>query len=560
MNFKTSLLCLSILLIGFHLNAQRVSNESVTISYRGLPEQPFPIDFNTYSASVNVLGDQDLSKLKPAVSPQSLIEKYLQLASFRQLIAGGHFHINIQIGELKVDQITNEEVKTTTTKDSVKTTRISYYKKVVYRYPITLQVFDTSGQVLLRKVANNDPEGITYEFKQNDISTFPTVKEMDASWEKKKEDVLNKLRSDLILRTFRKYEELLVANFAIREVTEKIELQSPKGKKIPNEEEHDANIAKAVSILSGMTAEGALAPLQEEMVPVKAFWEAQLPLLSTDDKRLRKVHYACLYNLALVSTHLEQFDEARTYLAACEALGEDKRMTEELSNTLANIEASLAENERLSRHFAIDLSNATGPDGVDYTPYTTINGRRDRTVQHTGYMITNSGDSLVGNFVFSDGEFGEPSFYESGNTLFVYEQEGKTQSRFFDPDEITKAGFKGRTFITMDYSPTLALGTKKNIMEILEGGTKLSLYRYYPFRVREKSEIDPQPALVIHKSGEKPEPLSLLNLSFTNWRKSFAAYFTDCEALYAEIRVGEYKRNERRMKDAIRLYNNNDCE
>lgn len=97
-------------------------------------------------------------------------------------------------------------------------------------------------------------------------------------------------------------------------------------------------------------------------------------------------------------------------------------------------------------------------------------------------------------------------------------------------------------------------------MEVLEGGTKLSLYRYYPFRVREKSETDPQPALVIHKSGEKPEPLSLLNLSFTNWRKSFAAYFTDCEALYAEIRVGEYKRNERRMRDAIRLYNNNDCE
>jgi hypothetical protein len=73
MNFKTSILCLSILLIGFSLNAQRVNNESVRITYRGLPEQPFPLTSNTYSVSVNVLGDQDLSKLKPETSPQLLI-------------------------------------------------------------------------------------------------------------------------------------------------------------------------------------------------------------------------------------------------------------------------------------------------------------------------------------------------------------------------------------------------------------------------------------------------------------------------------------------------------
>lgn len=53
MNLKTSITCLSILLISFSVNAQRVSNEAVTITYRGLPEQPFPIDFNTYSASVS---------------------------------------------------------------------------------------------------------------------------------------------------------------------------------------------------------------------------------------------------------------------------------------------------------------------------------------------------------------------------------------------------------------------------------------------------------------------------------------------------------------------------
>jgi hypothetical protein len=560
MNFKTSIICLSILLIGFSLNAQRVNNESVRITYRGLPEQPFPLTSNTYSVSVNVLGDQDLSDLKPETSPQLLIEKYLQLESFRQLIAGGHFHINIQIGELDITQLTNEERKTTTTKDSVKTTTISYYKKVVYRYPITLQVLDPSGEVLLRKVENNGSNGMVYEFKKNKASYFPTIKELDASWEKKKEDVLNEFREHLIPRTFEKYQKLLITNFDTRVTTEKIDLQWPKGKKIPNGDEHDANIATAAGILSKMTADGALEPLQEEMAPVKAFWEAQLPLLPTDDKRLRKVHYACLYNLALVSTHLEQFDEARTYLATCEELGENKRMTNQLTDALDDIEASLVENERPSRHFAIDLSDAVGPEGVDYTQYIRINGRRDRAVQYEGYMITNSGDSLTGNFVFSDGEFREPSFYESGNTIFVYEQDGKTQSLFFDPDKTTKAGFRGRTFIVIDYSPLLALGTKKNIMEVLEGGTKLSLYRYYPFRVNENTENEPDAALVIHKSGEKPEPLSLFNLSFTNWRKSFAAYFPDCEALQEQIRAGEYKRNERRMKDAIRLYNNNDCE
>lgn len=559
MYFKTLLIVCLALLVSCSLNAQRVGEEAVTITYYELPDQPFPTDYTTYSASVNILGNQKLNELKPAVTSQSLTEKYLQLESFRQLIAGGHFHVNIQIGRLKIDRTEPHEYKTTVEKDSVKTTKISYTKKIWYRYPITLQVFDTDGEVVLRQVENNPVKGLEYEFTKKTASTFATIKEMETSWNKKKEERLNEERSRLIANTFYKYRELLQEAFDAKVATEKIKIQLPKGKKVPNVDAHKTNVETAVRILGSMTAEGDITPLQEQMAPVLAFWSSQLELLPTDDKRLGKVHYACLYNLCLVNIHLEQFEEARTYLQACQEFDGNKRSTEELATTLTNIENSLDENGRPSRHFKLDLSSATGPD-VDYTEYFRVAGLRDKSVQHTGYMVTSDGDSLRGHFVFSDGDFREPSFYENGNTIFVYEEGSDTRSRLFDPDEIVAAGFQGRTFTTIDYTPGLALTSKMNIMEVLEGGPKLNLYRYYPFRVRENTETEPDTKLVIHKTGEKPESMGMLNLSFANWSKSFAAYFADCEALYAEVRVGEYRRNERRMKEAIRVYNNNDCE
>lgn len=540
--------------------AQRIGNETATVRFNRLPTKPLPAEFTTYSASVSTLyKDLTLANL----SPQLLVNKHFVLRGFKQFPHNGHFHINVDVGELVIISSKIKKKDTTTeNKDGVKTTTSSYYRQIKYRLPLVLLVVDMNGNILLEDIQNGPKDGMKFDFKDG-RKNFSSRQKLLEVWHNQQATVMNQLRLQVINSTCESFANSIKNKFDTRMGEHNVQLKLPKGKKLPNGAEFEQMTQQAITILNSMTADAPVAPLQEQLQPVLDFWAAQAEAYLPTDKRTTKIHHACLYNLALVHFYLENFELAKDYHARCDALDLKENTTSSLLEKISAAEERMIAFGTNTRHFAFDFTEVTKPAQADYSylykRYQPPAALAPSSVQNLpGYFINLRGDSLRGEFVFSNGKIEEPRFQSGGNVTFVYLKNGETFTKLLDPTLFQRASFNDRLFIRKSYSGVLALRNKPHIVEVLLEGERMQLYRAFPFE--EGSSIPQDGELVIQKTGEKAVVLSVVNPRFTAWKKAFAEFFTDCEALYAEIRVGEFPRKDSEIVRAILLYNNNDCE
>jgi hypothetical protein len=531
------------------LNGQRIASENVTVRFNRLPNNPLPADYTTYSASISS-PQQDAQRA--GLNTTELISKYFNLRSFKQLNKGGHFHINVEVGPLTISSVEDKEIEQTKEdKEGVKTTTKTYHRKITYRISSSMQLVDVAGNILMEKTESTPANGATYIFKDTN-GNFSSLVALEKAWERKQRETENKLRHDEITKACKAYSELIYNRIDTRIVEERIDLQLPKGKKVANADDFATMTAQAVDILKGMTASEPVAPLSTQMKPVFDFWLAQAQAYDPTGKNTAKIHHACLYNLALVHFYLENFPVAREYIAACEALDVKKGLTSSLANRINSTTSSLLKQGITSLHFGFDLTDAQSPPQADYR-YLYKNAPSpspaSRLNTAPGYLITSTGDSLSGNFVFSDGKQDKLRFYEGGNVTFVAQERGKTVTRLLDPNQFKRASFNGRQFISLGFSEAISLMKRSSIMEIMEEGPKINLYYYHPFHQEEEGN------LVIQKGEDKPIDLSISNLKLVNWKNGFSNFFEDCPALKTDIEAGEYRRNEEHITLAVKRYN-----
>lgn len=557
---KFIMLSLAFLFICFETNAQRVKNESTEVAYNRLPDKPLSSDFTTYSASVRTQYDV-LSKA--GFAPNALVQKYFKLRAFKMLPAGGHFHINATVDKFVVESAdikTHEKSKKA--KDGSTKKIKQYTKEIAFRMPVTMTLEDKDGNILEQKLYNSPNNGLKYSFK-NGKSNFNSIAELKKAWEKR--SAINNLRKEAIEKAFTEFSQFVKNKYDTQVIKETVRIKVPTGKKVPSADAFETEALKAVEILKSIKADAPLGAAKDDLQAILAFWEAQKDQFSASDKKEKRVHHACLFNLAEVNFYLGNFAEAKKYVDAAVATKEKKGVTSVLLKKIETVSAKAEAQGMSSLNFPIDLSAVVAPEGADYTHLSEFEQAPapiDNSVSYEGYYLTTKGDSISGTYVFRDGKDQDPIFYSGGNTKFIFEKNGEMLEWYVSPEKFKKGYFNGRLFTSVERRPSVTSLKKINFaVEVIQDGPKMQLIKAFPMEKRKDGDKYYAQTLLEIKGQEGYENVGDLAVPrFMNWKKGFAELFKDCEVLYAEIRVGEYKRNLGAIAKAVRIYNENDCE
>lgn len=541
--------------LGLGIQAQKVGTKHATYYYNRLPDNPLPKEFTTYSASFRT--DQDLGDY--GLTANKLIEEHFKLRGFTKLPRGGHFHINVNIGKYRSISVKNDKHETTTKdKEGNEKKVVQYSKTIVYRMPIRLTVEDMSGNVLMEELEGSPSDGITYVFRKG-IQNYNSLSEMNKAWGNGVK-VMTKVKKELIVNTLKAFSTTLKNAYATQNNKSFVTLMLAKGKKLANADEFEKQTLKAKEIIESIKANESIESQKEAMEPVLAFFETQKDNFSVSDKKEVKVHFACMFNIAAINYALENFVKANEYADEAVYLDVKKMNANNLSSTITKAMEKLERLGMTTRHFPIDAAAANPPEGADYShlsekPKVVI---KDNSAKFPGYYITTSGDSLRGTYVITNGKHEEPAFHKNNVVYFAFEQGGEQIKWGLSGERFKKGGFNGRVFSASRFGSSVVDRKVSSLIEVVINGPKMKLYKTYPLNVEAGREA--YPSMAIQKTGEKMINLDITNPRFIAWKKAFAKFFEDCEVLYAEIRVGEYKREIPEVMRAINVYNNNDCE
>lgn len=361
---KLILLSLALLIMCVELNAQRIGSKNVFVSYNRLPDKPLPATFTTYSASVRTQYD---ALSKSGFTPNGLVKKYFRLRAFKMLPQGGHFHINATVGDFTVESVEAKTEETTTKdKDGNKKTGKQYYREITYRMPVSMTMEDKDGNVLEQILYNSPNEGLKHTFLKTNGSKFDSFNEMNKAW-KRGTPTYKELRKEALKEAFSEFSELIKDKYDTQEAQELVQLKVPKGKKVSGASQFEAQASKAAKILKRIKADAPLGAAKTNLQPILNFWERQKDNYSASHKKEGRVHHACLYNLAIVNYHLDNFEEARQYAEAAVATRQKKVYTRSMLDDIKQMQQKTRAQGVSSLHFPIDLSAATGPKGADYT-------------------------------------------------------------------------------------------------------------------------------------------------------------------------------------------------
>ena len=363
-NLKFILFTLLLFIISIEVNAQRIGNKNAYVAYNRLPDKPLPASYTTYSASVRT--KYDVLSLS-GFSSNNLIKKYFVLRAFKMLPEGGHFHINATVDRFKVESLqpkTHEKTKKDKEGNKKKVTQ--YTREIVYRMPITMTIEDKDGNVLEQILYNNPNGGLRHTFLKNNGSKFDSLEEMNKAW-KKGAATFRAIRKEAIEKAFSEFSTLIKDKYDTQEAQALVQLKVPKGKKVQGASQFESQASKAARILKRIRANVPLGSAKNNLQPMLNFWNHQKDNYSASHKKEGKIHHACLYNLAIVNYHLDNFEEAERYAEAAVATKQKKIITRDLLKEIKQMKRKTRAQGISTLHFPINLSTATGPTGVNYT-------------------------------------------------------------------------------------------------------------------------------------------------------------------------------------------------
>lgn len=559
---KHALFTLAVLFICVKISAQRIQSEKVKVAYNLLPNKPLNPEFTTYSASVRTKHD---ALSNAGYTADGLVKKYFKLRAFKMLPTGGHFHLNATVGRFSVESSKVKSVESTVSdKEGNKSKIMRYYRDIIYRLPVTMTMEDMHGNIIEQTLYNSPGEGLHHKFTIGGRN-FNSIAELNKAWDKGTK-TYNELQKEAIKKAFQEFSNLVRNNYDILEWQSIDPILIPTGKKVPGADQFEQQALKAVEILNAIKADAPIGNAKDDLQPMISFWMEQKNNFSPSDKKEKRVHHACLYNIALVYLHLDNFEKAKTYGEAALATGEKKGITQYLIKDLQKKQKKALDQGVASLHFPIDLSDAAGPEGADYTHLSMFRERvdkvRDISSSFEGYYITTTGDSIRGTYVFSDGNDEEPEFFEGGNAKFQFDKDAELVEWTITPDKFKRGFFNGQLFTVIQKRPSsVSLKKISYAVTYIEDGPKMALLQAYPMvKNNNGSEYSDQLLILVKVEEDYINIGDLLNPRFVNWRKGFAGLFEDCEVLHAEVSVGKYKRDTHSIAKAIRLYNENDCE
>lgn len=542
--------------------AQKVKREVFTYAYTQLPASPLPADYSTYSASLSIAGT-DLRQI--GFTEKNLIDKYLKLRAFKKLPSGGHFHIAIMIDPLvKLGAETQKNTVTTKNDDGKEVKRTTYYKDVRCYMPVSIRVEDYQGNVLIERVIGGADSPRVTTFK-NGKSNFSSISALNKAWGDGT-TTYSKIRKKNIESAMASFSKQVKTQYDLQSKKATHTIKVPSGKKVDGAADFLAHYESVKKAFANSNAEQSITEIAEQVAPALEYWENRKADFSATDKKQKKVHHACLYNIAVVNYCLDRLDKAETTAQECiNSIDKWQDEPKALIKTVSNTRNLMEVNKVKTRHLVVNVDAAEGPSEANYDHLAAANSMRSNSSGNTYKGTVTLGDNSVleGTFEVSSARSTLLDFYKGGDVKFLYETNGELYTMYLDPDDFVRAQFADRTFFAPKSNPDLrggmiaALSTLNSIGEEVYIGENIQVYRFYNYSEEETSEIS---HLMIQKKDEKLVSFESGSPRFLLWKKGFAKYFSDCEYLSDQISAGKYRRSDQNIIRAAKEYDQKNCE
>lgn len=538
-----TLLLAAFFCLNFQLSAQKIKNEKFDIAYTQLPAKPLDNEFTTYK--VNFYGSGYVnghSIFESGNLTQAGLEKTINLAGFKKESGNAHVRVNVSVGNARV--VKNEmatKVTESKSKDGKVTKSTSYHMEYHYYIPVKYMVYDFHGN-LLHESYVTDAKDIE---KINGGSSNSYSKAYE-DWKNSRLSKVNSSAASYVRNAVNSVNGGINYLYGYLARSEREELKVTK--KFEDESFLQAyDTAKAA--FEKVKADAPAETLAADLKPAIDFW-MNYDKYPVDDKNLKKVRYACLYNLTIVYFWMDDLENAEKYAKQCIEIDYKDGGVKRHLERIEQLKKSFELNGVTSRHFAIDVASATPPS--NNTEVAAPAEDEEDSASMTGTLELANGDKIEGDVIVNTEDGSDLVFGPKGNITFNYKADGKEVVNPLDPSEIQAVAFNGRSFKVMDFTPG-AKGNKaagKHLLEVIYDSPRIKLFKYYPF---DDQLGDKKIEFALLKQGE-PAPTSTSSTPFLLFKKGLAKYFEDCADLAELAGAGEIEHTEDGLIQAARIY------
>lgn len=338
-------------LLPVHAQRLDLDRASFPYAYRGLPERP-QLGYDTYYVEV-----RSTPSLRAIYPDQDVVDR-INIVGWNKINTKSHVKVHIDMSDMLIDGTrVISRVSERKDKDGRVISSVTYYKmEVTYSFAVSVNVSNYLGQIIKmdQLLGRGDKKVYTTEeyTKSYEASSF---------WYNNKETLIAQLTHETMDKLFSDLSQNLTNLIGFDHVRGQDYLWIVDSEKHPEYSRQQSMHQLVRSVFAKMTDDAPVEPLKSELMPAIEYFESIAVDYKNDSKADAKIRYGALYNLALIHFYLEEFTPAKLYATRLIENDFDPKDGERIQEMCDRLMANLAACQKESRHFIIDLSNATGP-------------------------------------------------------------------------------------------------------------------------------------------------------------------------------------------------------
>jgi hypothetical protein len=283
------------------------------------------------------------------------------------------------------------------------------------------------------------------------------------------------------------------------------------------------------------------------------FFEKNKDKYKGDDKPIKKLHYACVYNLALIHYWLEDFEKAGVYANQLITDDYEPKDGKKMLKNIEELKEELKKSDKKSCHFKVEIDEKGAEDAAQ-TEFATDAGLRveaykdakkglkSTSVEYPGFVKYEDGREVNGTFIVDD-----PNLLAfEANVRFAIELNKDVNVKQLNYSKISQFSFNDRLFKCAEFKSANELGgSRMQIMEVIYTSPKVVCYLIYADKNR---SLTNPPEYAMYKVADL-DYTSLNSAKFAlNLDKGIRKGFAECPDVVAATEVdGGFKRTPTQM-------------
>ncbi|MCR6639729.1 MAG: hypothetical protein NVV82_12290 [Sporocytophaga sp.] len=324
-------------------------------------------------------------------------------------------------------------------------------------------------------------------------------------------------------------------------------------KKNPEYAPFNEELDKTITALKAATHTESIEATRTALAPTLKYWQDNASKIDATDKKVRKIKYAYLINLAVSQFWLEQLDDCEKtcneIIANDYDAGDGKRI---LSN-VTYLKKCFATNNTVTRHLERPGMNSTlkfHPAGnlqVIVRPKPVIPREKPPMgyVALPGHIIDFDNNRIDGELWIYNLEDDDCFTSEKHKALFVMDTPDGQRKLNITADNTSKLVLNKATFESIKYQSGMNGAERYQLFRVYHENDKVKVYKHYKTPISDNEglyrfNMDSGAGICLMKKSN--QKMKLMGHLLPNKVADYTAgFYNDCPELANKIKAGEYK-------------------